>query len=330
MIETGEIEAFLAVAEELHFGRAGERLRLSPSRISQLIRRLEGRVGTPILERTTRRVSLTQVGERLYQDLLRVYADLGAALRRARSAGEGLEGTVRVGYLTHCGDERFEALVARFRGSFPACEVSVVDVTGSNFVQALTDGIVDVLLGRFAGELPDGVVRGPVMAHEDWVLGVARAHALARRDVVSVEELATYPIFGVPDPLTGRLHNPLYPKATPAGAPIRRHGVARTFAEVLRLVARGENVFPTSASFPVYYRHPDVVFVPMAGWPPATRTLLWRAHGNDPQIRAFVELATGPPRPVRAPGWAEWHGPRELDSAPMAWPETGVSSVPAP
>lgn len=319
MIDIGEVEAFLAAAEELHFGRAGERLRLSPSRISQLVRRLEGRVGTRVLERTTRSVVLTPVGERLYRDLLQIYGDLGAALDRARSAGQGLEGVVRVGYLTHCGDEAFERLVAEFRRTFPSCDMSVIDATGSDYLQNLRDGLVDVLLGRFAGELPGDLVQGPVMAREDWVLGVARTHPLAELDVVSVEELAVHPIFGVPDPLTGRLGNPLYPETTPGGLPIPRRGVARTFAEALRLVARQENVFPTSASFPTYYRHPDVVFIPMHGWPPATRTLVWRAHGNGPLVRAFVDLATAPaPMEPPKPGWAGWHGPRPLDAAPAA------------
>lgn len=317
MIDIGEVEAFLAVADELHFGKAAARLHLSPSRISQLIRRLENRVGTPVLERTTRRVVLTPVGERLRQDLLQVYADLGAALRRAQAAGQGLEGTVRVGYLTHCGDDGFERLTAEFRRNFPACEVSTLDVTGADFFEALRDDIVDMLLGRFAAALPDDLVQGPVMSREEWVLAVARTHPLAEHDVISVEELGAHAIFGVPDPLTGDLHNPLYPEKTPNGVPIARRGVARTLAEVLRLVARQENVFPTSASFAIYYGHPDVVFIPLHGWPPATRTLVWRRYGNNPLVRAFIGLATDPPpKPSAKPGWTDWPGPRQLDPRP--------------
>ena len=106
------------------------------------------------------------------------------------------------------------------------------------------------------------------MSREDWVLGVARSHPLASRDVVSVEELADQAIFGVPDSLTGELFNPLYPTHTPKGRAIPRRGMARTFAEVLALVAQRENVFPAGASFPAHYGHPEVVFVPLHGWPP--------------------------------------------------------------
>ncbi|MEU0568605.1 LysR substrate-binding domain-containing protein [Nonomuraea sp. NPDC005983] len=144
-------------------------------------------------------------GGRLRADLLHVYADLGAALRRARSTGQSPDGVVRVGYLTHCGDERFERLVADFRRTFPACEVSTIDVTGSDYLQTLRDDVVDVLLGRFGDQLPADVVQGPVMAREAWVLGVARTHLLAGHEAVVAEELAVHPIFGVPHPLTGHL-----------------------------------------------------------------------------------------------------------------------------
>ena len=315
-----ELQAFLVAADELHFGRAAERLRVSPSRVSQLIRSLETRVGTSLFERTTRRVELTPIGAHLYADFTRVYDDLHASLRRAQSAAKGLTGKVTVGYLTHCQDAEFIQLVSGFQGSFPACGVVTVDVTGTDFHRVLRNGSVDVLLGRFAAKPPDDLVQGPAMSREDWVLGVARSQPLAGRDVVSVEELADHAIFGVPDALTGELLNPLYPAQTPKGRAIPRRGIARTFAEVLALVARGESVFPAGASFPSHYGHPDVVFVPLHGWPQATRTLIWRANGNTALVTAFTDTALAEQAPGRLrlgnPGYGDWPGPRLLESGP--------------
>jgi DNA-binding transcriptional LysR family regulator len=313
-----ELRAFLVAADELHFGRAAERLRVSPSRISQLVRSMETRVGASLFERTTRRVELTPIGAQLYADLTRVYDDLHASMRRAKSAARGLAGKVTVGYLTHCQDAGFTRLAADFHGRFPACEVGTIDVTGSDYHDVLRNGSVDVLLGRFGAEPPPtGLVQGPVISREDWVLGVALGHPLAGRDVVSVEELADQAIFGVPDSFTGELVNPLYPARTPKGRPIPRRGIARTFAEGLALVARRENVFPAGASFPAHYGHPAVVFVPLHGWPPVTRTLLWRAHGNTALVTAFIDTATAerPPDLPRLgnPGYGDWPGPRAVD-----------------
>jgi DNA-binding transcriptional LysR family regulator len=131
------------------------------------------------------------------------------------------------------------------------------------------------------------------MSSEPWVLGVARDHPLAGQGAVSVEELGRYPIFGVPDALNGTLHNPLYPTTTPQGRALSYRGIARTFAKVLPLVAAGENVFPTGESFPNYYGHPDVRVVPMYGWQPVIRILLWR-RGTDGKAAAFARLAAEP------------------------------------
>ena len=316
-----EMRAFLVAADELHFGRAAERLRVSPSRVSQLVRGMETRVGASLFERTTRRVELTPIGAQLYVDLTRVYDDLHASMRRAKSAATGLAGKVTVGYLTHCQDAGFTQLAADFHGRFPACEVGTIDVTGSDYHDVLRNGNVDVLLGRFGAEPPPGgLVQGPVISREDWVLGVARGHPLAARDVVSVEALADQAIFGVPDSFTGELVNPLYPARTPKGRPIPRRGIARTFAEVLALVARRENVFPAGASFSAHYGHPEVVFVPLYGWPPATRTLLWRAHGNTALVTAFIDTATAERSPdlprLGNPGYGDWLGPRAVDPRP--------------
>jgi hypothetical protein len=109
----------------------------------------------------------------------------------------------------------------------------------------------------------------------------------------------------------------LYPARTPKGRPIPRRGIARTFAEVLALVARRDNLFPAGASFPAHYGHPAVVFVPLHGWPAATRTLLWRAHGNTALVTAFIDTATAE-RPLDLPrlgnpGYGDWPGPRAVD-----------------
>jgi DNA-binding transcriptional LysR family regulator len=293
VLEIGELEAFLAVAEERHFGRAAERLLLSPSRVSQLIRRLEGRVGAPLFERTTRRVELTVLGAELYPGLDRIYGELCSVLRQAQAATQPIQGTLRIGYLTHARDAAFARLAARFGERYPACRLSTVDITGGAYFELLRTGQIDVALGRFDTGLPDDLEAGPVMASEPWVLGVAAGHPLAGQDGVSVEELGSYPIFGVPDTLTGALHNPLYPVATPAGRPLTYRGTARSFAEVLDLVAAGENVFPASASFPSYYGHPGVRFVPLHGWPPATRILLTRRGANG-KAAALVRLAAEP------------------------------------
>ena len=85
-METREIEAFLALAEELHFGRAAARLHRTVSSLSQTIKVLERRVGGPLFERTSRRVVLTPLGSKFHDDLAPAYLAAQAALRAAQHA----------------------------------------------------------------------------------------------------------------------------------------------------------------------------------------------------------------------------------------------------
>ena len=231
-------------------------------------------------------------------------------MRRAQAAARSIEGTLRVGYLTHAHDEAFARLAARFGQRYPACELVTVDITGTHYFEVLRSGRIEVAMGRFGPGLPDDLVAGPVMSSEPhgyW--GSPGTDPLAGQEAVSVEELSQYPIFGIPDARTGALHNPLYPATTPTGLALSYRGIARSFIEVLALVAAGENVFPTAESFPLYYGHPDVRFVPMHGWPPARRILVYR-QGSDPTTMAFVTLAAEPDPPAAL--HSGWLGPRTL------------------
>jgi DNA-binding transcriptional LysR family regulator len=97
-LEIRELEAFVAVAEELHFGRAAERLRVTPSRVSQAVRQLERRVGGPLFERTSRRVQLTPLGRRLLDEVRPALSQLEGALREARGTTRSAREPLHVGF----------------------------------------------------------------------------------------------------------------------------------------------------------------------------------------------------------------------------------------
>src|SRR5690242_11351597 len=98
-MEQREIEAFLTLAVELHFGRTAERLQLTTVRVSQAIKTLERRVGAPLFERTGRQVELTPIGRQLEADLRPAYESMRNGLQRAINAGRGIDGVLRVGFV---------------------------------------------------------------------------------------------------------------------------------------------------------------------------------------------------------------------------------------
>lgn len=116
-VELREIEIFLTLAEELHFGRTAERLHISTARVSQAIKKQERAIGTELFMRTSRVVWLTLAGEHLRESLWPIYQDLHAAMERAKLAARGKRDILRLGVISANAQELrpfFDAFAARF------------------------------------------------------------------------------------------------------------------------------------------------------------------------------------------------------------------------
>jgi DNA-binding transcriptional LysR family regulator len=127
-VDGQEIRAFLTLAEERHFGRAAQRLGVSTARVSQLIKKLERRVGVPLFERTSRKVALTPVGRQLDVDLRPAFELLQQGVDKAIAAGRGTGGTLNVSF-SGAAAGRFVLQVARVFGTCcPGCEVRIREI----------------------------------------------------------------------------------------------------------------------------------------------------------------------------------------------------------
>jgi len=289
-VELREIRVFLALAEELHFGRTAERLELTPSRISQTLRELEQKLGGQLLSRTSRRAALTPLGERFLAEAKPAFEALTRVLERTHAANQSLEGTLRLGLLAaNSGGPHLTAIVEAFERLHPECEVVVSEVFFSDPLGPLRAGDIDLLAARLPIDQPDLVV-GPALASEPMVLAVARDHPLGGREQVSIEDIADYSVAPITDE-PKELIDTVAPRRTPGGREIRRLGRRpKTPHEVTALVARGRIVHPTVPSFAEYFGHPGVVYVPIGDMPPMRSGLLWRRRTADPRLREFVRV----------------------------------------
>ncbi|MGB2570964.1 LysR family transcriptional regulator [Micromonospora citrea] len=296
MLERHELEAFLAVAEELHFGHAAERLRVSTARVSQTIRKLERRVGVALFNRTSRRVELSPAGRALYGDLRPAWDQIVAAVNRAIDAGRGFAGTLRVCFTGAAGGQLLLQATEVFRRRHPDCEVHIREAQLGELMPWLRGGDVDLALATFPVDEP-GIVTGPVLVSEARFLAVPVGHPFARRHAVSVEDLARVTVLQLPDTLPQSLRADRTPDTTPAGLPIPTGRSAATFHEILTLIGAGLGVFPVGANARRYYARPDVAYVRLHDAPPLHWGLLWRADGATARVRAFAEathaLASG-------------------------------------
>jgi DNA-binding transcriptional LysR family regulator len=128
MLELREIEAFLAVAAELHFGRAAESLRLTTSRVSQMVRALERQIGAPLFERTSRRVRLTPLGEELLTGLRPAYERLGELLHEAQRSAATTGSRLAVGFSASLLPGIQQTLTGAFEHDRPGNRLIGVDV----------------------------------------------------------------------------------------------------------------------------------------------------------------------------------------------------------
>ncbi|GAA2067469.1 LysR family transcriptional regulator [Streptomyces albiaxialis] len=288
MLDRLETETFLTLAEELHFGRTAERLRVTTGRVSQLVKKLERRVGGQLFERTSRTVRLTPVGRQLADDLTPLVAAMDAALRRASDASRGVTGELRVAFLGVWTAPVLLRAVSLFSERHPDCRVQVREVQLADSRASLLDGSVDLLLASFPF---DGMACGPALLTERRVLAVPAGHPLADEDSVSLEVLAEHPVVQYPRVTSAAFKRDRTPDRTPSGRPVPKGPAGGSYSEMLTLVAMGEGVLPVGEQSRHYFPRPDIVYVPLHDAPPIERGLIWPEGNTTERIRAFVRAA---------------------------------------
>ncbi|MER7000228.1 LysR family transcriptional regulator [Streptomyces sp. NPDC000410] len=284
-----ELETFLTLAEELHFGRAAERLHVSRARVSQMTKALERRVGAPLFERTSRQVSLTPLGRQLREDLDPHHHGVLEAVAKASDTARGTCGILRVGFSSPLASERIMAAMESFRDRYPRYEVQIREVHLSDRFGALRRGELDLQLIELPVDEADLTV-GPVLVRDPTVLAVSTAHRLAGRTTVSLEDLADEKLLlidGMPGYFTAR-H---MPDRTPSGRPIHHKTTTKYWQELLALVAAGEGVTIAAAQGTRYYPRPNLVYLPFEDVEPFEYAVMWRSDDLSAKALSFKRTA---------------------------------------
>jgi DNA-binding transcriptional LysR family regulator len=188
-MEVRQLQAFVAVATELHFGRAAERLHVGQATLSESIRRLERDVGTPLFTRTTRRVALTAAGSELLDRAKVILDGIDDARAAVRRIGSGEGGTVRVGITPPVAPVLAPYLVELFSHLAPRVVVDVQRMWLPVLEQAVADGTIDVALTCGVVEGPADVV-AEVFCAEPLLVALRPTHRLAAAATLSLADLA--------------------------------------------------------------------------------------------------------------------------------------------
>ncbi|MEU1467137.1 LysR family transcriptional regulator [Streptomyces sp. NPDC005761] len=289
-MDQNELTCFLVLAEELHFGRTATRLHLSRARVSQLIQKLERRVGAPLFTRTSRSVALTTLGSRLRDDLEPHHRGIENALARAVTSARGIEGVLHVGFSTPLAGEMVMKATEKLRTLHPELTVEVCEVPFSDPYGMLRRGEFDLQLTDFPVHESD-LTRGPTLLAEDRVLAISTGHHLAGRDSVTLEDLAEVPLLTIAGDIPGYWREHRLPTHTPSGRPIASGPSVTNFQEALTLVAGGNGALLAGAHVALYHGRPGISYVPVEGDMPLGYNLMWRAGGGNRAIELFGRTA---------------------------------------
>jgi DNA-binding transcriptional LysR family regulator len=283
------LRAFLVVATELHFTRAAEKLFVAQQALSKQVADLEQELGTPLFERTSRKVELTPAGEAFLAMAREVLARFDRGVAEARHLGRGGHATLRVGFIAGAALELTTHILGDFTNQHPDARIELHEFDLTDPSAGLDGGSTDVAFIRLPSSI-DGLLVTELFT-EPCVVGVSVRHRLTAQDRVSVADLRGEPI------AIGRTSDPVWKDfwTLRAGAVGPRSGrlvETSSHSEELEVVAAGMACTITPAAAVRYAPHPGLQFIPIDDYPRSAVAVACRADATNPWIRSFVETAS--------------------------------------
>ena len=288
-MELRHLRYFVAVAEELHFRRAAERLHMSQPPLSQQIRQLEQEVGAQLLLRNQHRVELTASGAAFLERAREILDAVEAAALEARRVQRGEVGRLAVGFVGSAMYSFVPELLRAFRDQAPDIALRLHELGTTEQLRQLDDGRLDVGFLRTPGRWPG--LSFETVLEEQVVVAMPDVHPLSQRSLVRLSDLVGESLVLL----------------TPAGSPGLRAALATSIAQlggeerivqevaemqtVIGLVAAGVGISLVPESVRALVRH-GVTYRPLDDTAPAVRlAMAWRATDDSPVLHSFLEKA---------------------------------------
>ncbi|HBO3150612.1 TPA: LysR family transcriptional regulator [Pseudomonas aeruginosa] len=287
-MELRHLRCFLAVAEELHFARAAERLHIEQSPLSRAIKELEEELGVMLFARTTRSTRLTRAGKLFLEHVRRVFAALEQARDSVKAAANGFHGQLRVALSDGITPSRLSAFLALCRQEEPEVEIRLFEVPLSQQIKGMHDDLYDVGFAQ-SDEVGDSIVATPVW-RDPLMAAVPARHPLLAYKRIPLDELLRYPlVLGDPQVCEGHARH--------VDRVLRRMDTEPLIAErvgtcdlMMALVSAGFALGLASSSHIIASREPGVVARPLTPSVPPLTTYLLRPEGEPSEILVrFIE-----------------------------------------
>lgn len=297
MFSLVQLECFIAVAEELHFGAAANRLKMTQPPLSRQIQQLERELETPLFARTSRRVELTQAGKALLPNARRLIDLAAKAVADVKSVGAGASGTITIAYTAMGGQAVMPELLRKASAAFPDVTMLLRELVTVEQVEAIEKGTVDIGIMRPLVSRPQ--IRTRPVYREKLVVAVPAESALARRgEPVKLIDLIDEPMLMYSPGVARYFHDLLLSMFVASGVHPRIAQYAGQVPTLLALVSAGLGVtfVPASAARIC----PDAVaLLPVAESDPSDRVnqveldVAWSTENQNPLLPAALALIDG-------------------------------------
>ncbi len=283
-----QIEYFIALAEELHFGRAAERLGMAQPPLSRQIQQIEADLGAQLINRGRNAISLTQAGERFYERGSALLAELGDIRLEIRRIGQGAEGRLRIGFVGSATYGMLPTILKSFRASWPEVNLSLVPMNNAQLQRSLIRRDIDIAIARPA--LTDGEIVTRKLIDEPLVLAAPDA-LITTPGPVSLPDLGQPSYILYPEYPRPSFADVVIAACESVGADTSRRVFTMDFQTAIALVSVGEGVALVPASVGTAQRN-GVRYHEIAGL--TIRTGISVNHRIDEQgihVHNFVTLA---------------------------------------
>ncbi|MBD0263774.1 MAG: LysR family transcriptional regulator [Tolypothrix sp. Co-bin9] len=287
-MELRHLRYFVTLAEELHFGRAAERLHIAQPPLSQQIRQLETELGFELFHRTKRKVQLTEAGQVFLDEVQQIFKQLEQAIQVGRQTSRGEMGQLVVGFVSSAPYNILPKILRSFRSSVPEVRLELHELTTNEQFRWLRESRIDV-----------GFVRPPVedtfnfetIFQESLMVALPDTHLLANNSNVSLRALKSEPFILFPRLLAPGLYDLIISLCQQAGFSPNVTQEAIQMQTIVSLVAGGLGIAIVPESLQNLQRTGVVYKIIQEPTPKTAIAIIWRQNDTSATVQKFLEIA---------------------------------------
>jgi DNA-binding transcriptional LysR family regulator len=288
-MELRHLRYFIAVAEELHFSKAAERLHIAQPPLSQQIQQLEAELGVELFQRKTKRqVQLTEAGQVFLQEAYQLFAQLSKAIDLTQRTGRGEKGQLRVGFTTLVTYDLLPVILRRFREQFLEVELVLQELTTTQQEQALFNHRIHV--GFAHPPLEDNTFNQECIQQEGLIVALLETHFLARQENISVRSLLNENFIMFPRHLGPGLYDQILSLCRQGNFSPKVTQEAIQMQTIIGLVSAGMGIAIVPSSLQNLQRAGVVYRVLEEKTPLVETAVMWRQEDMTPVLREFLQI----------------------------------------